>query len=128
LHKLTRDATHSVPVIATKAGGIPLQVQHGKSGFLVETGDNAAVAQHMHDLLTNTELYDRMSNYAKKAVSDEVSTVGNALSWLYLADRMSRGEKLEPHGRWINDMAREEAGFLYEKGENRLPRPESLAL
>lgn len=114
---------HRIPIIAYKAGGIPLQIQHGRSGFLVETGDTSAVAEHMYDLLEDSELYDRMSGYARKAVSDEVSTVGNALSWLYLAERMSKGEKLEPNGKWINDMARKEAGLPYEDGENRLPRP-----
>jgi alpha,alpha-trehalose phosphorylase (configuration-retaining) len=27
-----------IPVVATKAGGIPLQIEHGKSGYLVEPG------------------------------------------------------------------------------------------
>lgn len=63
-----------------------------------------------------------MSSYAAKSVSDEVSTVGNAVSWLYLATAMSKGENVKPSGRWINDMAREQAGEPYVEGENRLPR------
>lgn len=111
------------PVIASRAGGIPLQVQHEKNGFLVKVGDTDAVAKHLYDLWTDQGLYDRMSRYAAHSVSDEVSTVGNALSWLYLASEMSRGERLAPlNGRWINDMAREEAGQPYQPGENRLPR------
>ncbi|KJF60540.1 trehalose synthase [Coccidioides immitis RS] len=110
------------PVIATLAGGIPLQVQHGKNGFLVEVGDTDAVAQHLYDLWTDDELYDRMSEYALTSVSDEVSTVGNALSWLYLASQMTKGKSCKPHGRWINDMAREAAGKPYLAGENRLKR------
>lgn len=112
----------SIPIIATQAGGIPLQVQHDKNGFLVEPGDYLSVASHMHTLITDNALYDRMSSYARESVSDEVSTVGNALSWLYLADAMSDGQKLVPNGRWINDMARDAAGFAYEEGEVRLPR------
>jgi alpha,alpha-trehalose phosphorylase (configuration-retaining) len=45
-----------IPVIATNAGGIPLQVQDGKSGFLVEVGDTTAVANHIVDLWTNKAL------------------------------------------------------------------------
>jgi hypothetical protein len=57
-----------------------------------------------------------MANYAANNVSDEVSTVGNALSWLYLADELANGEKkVEPNSRWINDMAREKAGYPYRK-------------
>lgn len=110
------------PVIATKAGGIPLQVQHGKNGYLVEVGDTDAVAGHLYDLWTNDDLYDCMSSYALHSVSDEVSTVGNILSWLYLASAMSKGHKCKPHGRWINDMARETANEPYVPGENRLQR------
>jgi alpha,alpha-trehalose phosphorylase (configuration-retaining) len=123
------EAVHKgIPIIAAKSGGIPLQVQHGKSGFLVEPGDSAAVAAYLHELFTDEELYIKMSEYAATHVSDEVGTVGNALSWLYLADTLTKGEKLEPNCRWINDMARETAGLPYEDGETRLPRYEGLNL
>ena len=110
------------PVIATRAGGIPLQVQHEKNGFLVDVGDTDAVAKYLYDLWTDSALYDTMSTYALHSVSDEVNTVGNALSWFYLASELSKGESLVPNGRWINDMAREHAGQPYRPGENRLPR------
>jgi glycosyltransferase involved in cell wall biosynthesis len=123
------EALHKgVPIIATKAGGIPLQVVHGKSGFLVEPGDAKAVANYLHHLLTNRQAYEKMSRYAASHVSDEVSTVGNALCWAYLADTLSRGNMIEPNSRWINDMAREGAGLPYEEGEVHLPRDESLDL
>jgi glycosyltransferase involved in cell wall biosynthesis len=110
------------PVIATRAGGIPLQIQHGKNGYLVDVGDTNAVAEQLFELWTDQVLYDRMSSYAAKSVSDEVSTVGNILSWLYLASKLSKGEKIQPNGRWINDMAREEAKEPYQANENRLKR------
>ncbi|PGH23157.1 hypothetical protein AJ80_02789 [Polytolypa hystricis UAMH7299] len=110
------------PVIATLAGGIPLQIQDRRNGFLVEPGDTDAVAKHLYDLWTDEALYHRMSTYARDSVSDEVSTVGNALAWLYLASEMSKGKGCKPGGRWINDMAREEAGEPYGKHENRLKR------
>jgi glycosyltransferase involved in cell wall biosynthesis len=110
------------PVIATLAGGIPLQVQHSKNGFLVDVGDTEAVANHLLELWLDQELYNRMSRYAANSVSDEVSTVGNMLSWLYLASKLSKGMIIQPNGRWINDMAREEADEPYAPGENRLKR------
>ena len=123
------EALHKgIPIIATKAGGIPLQVEDGKSGFLVEPGDSSAVAKYLHLLCTDQEVYDRMSEYAATHVSDEVSTVGNALCWLYLADILSQGEKITPKSAWINDMARERAGVPYQAGENRLPRNKNLVL
>lgn len=110
------------PVIASRAGGIPLQVQDQKNGFLVEVGDTDAVAQHMFDLCTDDELYERMSQAALETVSDEVTTVGNALCWLYLASQLTAGKKVKPNEAWINDMAREAAGVPYEEGENKLKR------
>ncbi|KAF2084662.1 glycosyltransferase family 4 protein [Saccharata proteae CBS 121410] len=123
------EALHKgIPIVATKAGGIPLQVEDGKSGFLVEPSDSSAVAKYLNDLFTDHELYQRMSEYAATHVSDEVSTVGNALSWLYMADVLAKGHELEPRSRWVNDMAREAAGVPYEKGETRLPRASGTEL
>ncbi|KAJ6136920.1 hypothetical protein N7497_012172 [Penicillium chrysogenum] len=99
------------PVIATRAGGIPLQVENMKNGFLVDVGDTDAVARHLYDLWVDKALYDRMAAYAISHVCDEVSTVGNALSWLYLCSKLSKGEPVRPHGRWINDMAFEGSGI-----------------
>jgi len=110
------------PIIACRTGGIPLQVEHGKSGFLVEPGDNEAVARHLYDLYTDEALYRSMSQYARKHVSDEVGTVGNTAAWLYLAVMLHRGVKLEPNGAWLNDMLRAETGEEYVEGEPRLPR------
>lgn len=106
------EAIHKgIPVIATRAGGIPLQVENNKNGFLVDVGDTDAVAGHLYDLWTDEALYDRMAAYAIRHVCDEVSTVGNALSWLYLCSTLSKGESVQPHGRWINDMAFEASGI-----------------
>lgn len=117
------EALHKgIPIIATRRGGIPLQVQHNKSGFLVEAGDYKAVAYYLNHLFTNQDAHDRMSEFAAAHVSDEVSTVGNALAWLYLADTLCQGDKIEPNSRWINDMARERAGLPYLDYEPRLPR------
>ncbi|CAK7213206.1 hypothetical protein SBRCBS47491_001723 [Sporothrix bragantina] len=117
------------PVIATRAGGIPIQVKDNENGFLVEPGDWKAVAGHLMELFTNDELHDKMSKAAYTGVSDEVGTVGNALSWFYLATTWYKvGVKRDGKGgldgneKWVNDLAREEAGFPYVAGENRLPR------
>ena len=117
------------PVIATLAGGIPIQVKDKENGFLVEPGDYDAVAEHLVELFKDDELWKRMSHAAKTGVSDEVCTAGNALAWFYLAAKFSgAAEKdgkpggIEGNGRWVNDLALEEAGHPYKEGENRLPR------
>ena len=117
------EALHKgIPVIATNAGGIPLQIQDKKSGFLVEVGDTDAVANHIVELWTNKALYKKMSDYARTCVTDEVSTVGSAASWLWMASKLAKGEKLLMNGQWINDAMRKEAGEEYTAEEPRLPR------
>ncbi|KAJ5694924.1 hypothetical protein N7536_005336 [Penicillium majusculum] len=110
------------PVIATRAGGIPLQVAHEKNGFLVDVGDTDAVAQRLFELWTDHDLYLRMSEYGIHNVSDEVSTVGNALDWMYLSATLSRGESVRPNGHWIYDMAFEKLGIPNKDDELRLKR------
>lgn len=117
------------PVIATRAGGIPLQVKDGINGFLVEPGDSNAVARHLLRLFTDDELHLKMSHEARVGVSDEVGTVGNALSWYFLGTRWSEvavSGGLHADGQWVNDRAREAAGYPYKEGENRLPREFTL--
>ncbi|KAJ7343622.1 trehalose phosphorylase [Mycena albidolilacea] len=119
------EAVHAgIPIIAAATGGIPLQVEHGKSGFLTTPGPagNEAVAKHLFELFTDEGLYRKMSQYAKTHVSDEVGTVGNAAAWLYLAVMYCRGVKLRPNGAWLNDMLRAETNEPYAKDEPRLPR------
>ena len=111
------------PVIASRTGGIPLQIVHGKSGYLVDVGDNDTVAKHMFTLYTDDDLYDDMCEYAKTHVSDEVGTIGNAAAWMYLAVMYcSRGVRLQPKGAWLNDLLRAETGEPYKPDEPRLPR------
>lgn len=117
------EAIHKgVPVIATRAGGIPLQIENGKNGFLVDVGDTNAVARHLFDLWTDEALYRRMSEYALSHICDEVSTVGNALSWLYLASKLSNGEIVKPNGQWINNLAFGESGVPLTPDMPRLNR------
>ncbi|KAI0876133.1 glycosyltransferase family 4 protein [Hypoxylon argillaceum] len=115
------------PVIATRAGGLPIQVRDGANAFLVAPGDHEAVAGHLVEIFRDRGLWERMSGAAAAGVSDEVGTVGNALCWYYLAAKLAvasgTGDARFPgNGRWINDLARMEAGYPYEEGENRLPR------
>jgi glycosyltransferase involved in cell wall biosynthesis len=121
------EALHKgIPVIARDIGGLPLQIQHGKSGYLVRDDSKEdeirQTAEHIETLFADTDGYEKMKAYAKGHISDEVGTVGNAVCWMYLADRLTSGEGLEPAGRWVWDMAREQAGEKVPEDEVKLPR------
>lgn len=120
------------PVIATRRGGIPLQIIDGVSGYLVdldETDPNGRsnctdqVAKHLWNLWTKPELYKDMCDKASKSVSDEVGTWGNAAAWMYLAAKFGTGDWLKPNKAWVNDLMRADAGEPYTPEEPRLPRP-----
>ncbi|KAG0130323.1 trehalose phosphorylase [Tuber indicum] len=118
--KASEALRHGKPVVATRPVGISLQIDHGKSGFLVDVGDTESVANHLFDLYTNHDLYARMSKHAKASVSDEVPTVGNAAYWFYLTHHLARGTGLAPAARWLRDTATEE-GQKYDIGQPILP-------
>jgi hypothetical protein len=124
--KVSEALKHGKPIIAAKAGGIPLQVLQEHSGFLVEPRDYVSVAKHLYTLFRDHGKYESMCVAAESSCSDEVSTVGNALCWLYLADTMAKGERVEPNSGWINDMARRESVAFDGKNEKRITRSDDL--
>lgn len=56
------------PVVATRVGGIPLQVIHSETGFLVEPRDYPAAAQAVLLLLKDQELRTRLGIQAREHV------------------------------------------------------------
>lgn len=48
--KVTEAINKRVPIIASDAGGIPLQVKEGKNGWIVPAGDSAAVSDTLYKI------------------------------------------------------------------------------
>jgi glycosyltransferase involved in cell wall biosynthesis len=125
------EALHKgVPVIARNSGGNALQIRHSKNGFLVQGLDKfsevRAVAEHIDFLFGDEERYYNMALCGRTQFSDEVGTVGNAVCWLYLADRLTSIHKTIPNGRWVWDMAKEHSGERVPVDEVELPRNVTL--
>ena len=84
--KVTEALLKGKPVVSYRAGGIPLQIQHETTGFIVDTvGDTQAVAKHLHTLVSDKELYKKIASQAKKHARRDVLTIPNARRWLQLA-------------------------------------------
>lgn len=84
--KVTEALLKGKPVISYRAGGIPLQIQDKVTGFVVETvGNTNLVAEHLYNLITNKELYEKMVSQAIKHARRDVLTLPNARRWLQLA-------------------------------------------
>ncbi|KAJ3039723.1 hypothetical protein HDV00_011955 [Rhizophlyctis rosea] len=86
--KVTEALAKGVPVIAYASGGIPHQIQHGRTGFLVKTGDVDTAADRLFDLVTDKELRETMGKSAVECVGEEYFTVFQAVSWLWLINAM----------------------------------------
>lgn len=113
------------PVMLTKQAANLLQLSHISNAFVVDSGDSNTVAGALME--TVLAGFEDTSDAARASVSDEMGTVGNAMGWYYLASKWAEmgrenGGRLKGDGRWVNDMAREEAGFPYEPDESRLRR------
>jgi glycosyltransferase involved in cell wall biosynthesis len=102
------------PVIAYRTGGIPLQIEHGVTGYLVEPGNTHQVAEHAYDLLTNKELYKKMSKTAQEKVDKENAdyfTVNNTYKWLFLALQSAKGKKIKGDYRDVDEIIKEKGYF-----------------
>jgi glycosyltransferase involved in cell wall biosynthesis len=93
--KVTEALQKGKPVIAYAAGGIPQQIRANENGFVVPVGDTAAVADHLYDLLTDQDLYDEMSQAAKRSFRRDVLNIPNAINWLFLADQLLSEKKID---------------------------------
>lgn len=56
------------PVIASKVGGLREAIKHGQNGFLTEPGDMDAISAHWKELLSSSELRQRLGLEAKRTV------------------------------------------------------------
>jgi starch synthase len=65
--------TFSKPVVATRVGGLPEMVDHGRTGYLVPPRDEKALADAIVRLLRDTELRHRLGANGKRKVDTECS-------------------------------------------------------
>ncbi|PWY95930.1 heat shock trehalose synthase [Aspergillus sclerotioniger CBS 115572] len=84
-------------------------IHENDNTILVNQGDTDAIAQRMVQIF-GAQRSSSEKVFTKNAkLPDENTTVGNAVSWMYLASKLSRGDVFEPRGGDIYELAREEA-------------------
>jgi glycosyltransferase involved in cell wall biosynthesis len=64
-------AAQGVPVVATRHSGIPEAVVHGESGLLADEGDAEGIATQLTSVLTDEELWRRLSAGACDRIARE---------------------------------------------------------
>src|SRR3989339_210358 len=92
--KVTECLMKGKPVIAYRAGGIPLQIKHGKTGFLTAINNTDEVADKALKLLLDKKLYRKMSYLARTTIDTRYLTPANAAQWLSLALRQTSHDQI----------------------------------
>ena len=64
------------PVVSTAVGGLPELVEHGVSGFLAPSGDDASLAASLIELYRSPELRNQMADVAAKRAMETFSLDG----------------------------------------------------
>ncbi|PYI11069.1 hypothetical protein BO78DRAFT_304691 [Aspergillus sclerotiicarbonarius CBS 121057] len=89
-----------------------------QNAILVNPEDTDAIARQLIRLFGGDESRQDVPDASSRKVfnknaklPDETTTVGNAVGWMYLASKLSQGEKFEPRGGDIYALAREEAQY-----------------
>ena len=70
------------PVVATAVGGIPEQVDEGRTGYLVPPGDVALMREKLTRLLGDEALLERMAARAAQEASERFDAVKQAKAYL----------------------------------------------
>jgi len=83
-----------LPCIAANHGGVPEVVEHGEAGFLVEYGDTAQIVFYLRALLESPELYDSLSQGARRRAGQDLGFAAMADSWTKLFKQPEPGVNL----------------------------------
>jgi glycosyltransferase involved in cell wall biosynthesis len=84
------DAMHaSLPIVASRVGGIPEIVSHGENGLLVEAGNSAALAAAILQLSEDAGLRQRLATNARQC-ADAYAPAEMARQYAALYTRITR--------------------------------------
>lgn len=62
-----------IPVVATRVGGVPTAVDHGRTGLLIDVGDVAALSRSLVALQTDAPRRKAMGDAARRAATEKFS-------------------------------------------------------
>ncbi|PIR59382.1 MAG: hypothetical protein COU69_00575 [Candidatus Pacebacteria bacterium CG10_big_fil_rev_8_21_14_0_10_56_10] len=103
--KVTEALMKGVPVVVYRAGGIPLQVAHGRNGFVIDQiGDVEAVAEVLHQLIANPDKCQAVHRHAQRGNYQRYQTVANARRWLWLAQQLLKEGHVQGEGRSVDEL------------------------
>ena len=81
---LVEAACAGLPIVSTRAGGIPDMIEHGKNGLLAEVGDDQALADNVLNLLRRPEFAYELARTAR--------TWAEQFSWRRILPQLLRAD------------------------------------
>jgi alpha,alpha-trehalose phosphorylase (configuration-retaining) len=105
--KVTEAVHKGKPIIIYNRGGMPLQVLDGINSFVIEQGQCQEVSDRLYELLSQPDLYNRMSQNAREKVKEDFFTVNNSYKWLFMANELLEAGRLLGQARNLNDLIRD---------------------
>jgi len=82
----------ALPVVATRVGGAAEAVIEGETGFLVDSDDDAAMAEKLLTLLKNREMAERFGNQGRRVVEEKFSVTTQLGKTLDLYDAVLKND------------------------------------
>jgi trehalose synthase len=78
------------PVVASNVGGIPMQIEDGKNGFLLEPKDTEGFADRIVHLLKNPKESENLGQHAKEAVKQKFLITRLLSDYLYMLNAIMK--------------------------------------
>jgi len=82
------------PVVASNVGGIPMQIEDGENGFLLEHGDVDGFADRIVHILKNPVEAKRMGEKAREKVRDKFLITRLLSDYLYMLNAIMNGKRI----------------------------------
>lgn len=82
---------HGRPVVGARSGGIPEWLADGETGYLVPPGDVDALAARLKEILSSTELAEKMGEAGRGRVEERFAPDGHVRDLLDLLRRAGAG-------------------------------------
>jgi len=105
-----------LPVVTTRAGGIPYVVQHERNGLLVDLGDHEALAAAALRLLDDPALAQRLIAEGLRDVEQQYTWGAVSDRWAALYGRLVRAREVVPAMPDEEETATDAAVLLREAG------------
>lgn len=107
--RVTEAISQGVPALGSNQGGIPIQIEHNKSGYIIDPYDTDEWARRIVELVMDREKYETLRVSTKELARTKnyaYTTVPQGIRWLWLWN--NTGPDIQGNHRWVEDLIDEQ--------------------